>query len=338
MRPFIPFFFLLLAASATANFIGAEDAVAELPAGVGPFNPAPLLEKLEQATKEDTYTFAVFGDTKHAKGFSEKVVPFVAKTVNPGFVLTTGDMVQFGGPDYYARLTKEAGEEMKTRPWWPAIGNHECAAPVFNKKDEKDVPKNIDLGKEYFKKFYGLKCEYYSFTFRNAAFIALPWHYPKGETLKWLEDELKKYKDAGKLIFCFNHCPFYTVGAKTSVDVPGKPTEVTALFEKYGVLAVFSGHDHGYYRTARGGVPYVTSAGGGAELYELKRRAEAQPEDVYFGALEGKFLYVNGGKKTEKKYDVPQHFVCVVSVNGKQVTLKTVTVESEAWDEMVLAK
>ncbi|MCW8130664.1 MAG: metallophosphoesterase [Planctomycetota bacterium] len=345
-RPWMWVLAVVLCAAARAE----EPAIPPLPEGIGPFNPEPLMKKLEEDTKEDKFAFAVLGDTKHSKTFSGKVVPFVAQTVKPAFVLTTGDMVQFGGgstgPDYWSRLSKEAGEDMKARPWWPAIGNHEVGGgPILNKKDEKEIPKNIDLGRAYFKQFYGLKSDYYSFTFRNAAFIALPWRYPneKDGTQAWLEGELKKFKAEGKLIFCFNHCPFYTVGSKSPNDVPGKPTDVTKLFETYGVRAVFSGHDHGYYRTVRNGVLYATSAGGGAELYELKRRAEAQAEDVYFGvstAKDGakKYLYVHGEKKAEKTYDEPQQFLCVISVDGPRATMKTLTVAGEVWDEVELAK
>ena len=47
-----------------------------------------------------------------------------------------------------------------------------------------------------------------------------------------------------------------------------------ALFEAYGVRAVFAGHDHAYERMERRGVRYFVSGGGGAPVY---RRAELLP-------------------------------------------------------------
>lgn len=327
-----------------------------VPPQAGPFDPASLMAKLSERIQEDKFSFAVLGDTKHAPAFTQKVIPYVSETLNPDFVLTTGDMVQIGGgdngPGFWEKLSLEAGAEMKRRPWWPAIGNHELAGDPRDKLSGKSAAekqaaaaRNEATAKELFKKFYRLPEVYYSFGFRNAVFIALPWQYPKGEVLTWLERELQKAKDAGKSIFVFNHCPFYTVGHKTQAHLPGKPNETTALYDKFGVLAVFSGHDHIYYRTIRNGVTYVTSAGGGAELYALERRAEALPEDVYYGQNEAQdatadeqYVYVNGVTKKTRKTPKAEQFLCLIQVNGKSVTLKTFSISGEVWDELVLSK
>jgi hypothetical protein len=143
-----------------------------------------------------------------------------------------------------------------------------------------------------------------------------------------------------------NHLLFYTVGSKNTTDVPNKETPVTALFKKYGVTAVFSGHDHGYYRTVRNGIPYFVSAGGGAAIYAGKRIKEALPEDVYYNAVAD--TYVNGkatqyvlhrGTATPDKLTTdPDQFMCVVDVEGDAINCFTVTVKGEKWDEIQLSK
>jgi hypothetical protein len=257
-----------------------------------PFDPKPLMDKVAQRVRTDKYRFAVLGDVKHASNFPA-LLRVIEEDIVPDFCLTTGDMVQSGGgkvgPGYWEKLSLDNGDTFRKRPWWPAIGNHEIGgSPIITRAeldDDDDIlAKNQDSGIENFKKFYNLERDYYSFSFRNAVFIALPFKYPKGESEKWLEAELKKAKQDGKLIFVFNHCPFYTIGNKSKREVPNEKTPITDLFEKYGVVGVFSGHDHGYYRTVRGGIPYVISAGGGARIYPAMRLDEALPEDViYFG-------------------------------------------------------
>src|SRR5262249_61791186 len=52
----------------------------------------------------------------------------------------------------------------------------------------------------------------------------------------------------------------------------------TPIFERYGVDAVFSGHDHVYERSEKNGIRYFVSGGGGAPLYPRDPRAHS--EDV----------------------------------------------------------
>ncbi len=256
---------------------------------ISPFDPQPLMRKVEERIRTDKYRFAVLGDTKHATQFPA-LIKLLEEDYAPDFVLTTGDMVQSGagkvGPGYWEKLAIDTGSAMQKRPWWPAIGNHEVAGgPITSLRDldDEDLPKhNQAAGTENFKRFYNLKSDYYSFEFRNAVFIALPFKYPKGESETWLKAELQKARENKKLIFVFNHAPFYTVGAKSKYEIENKETNITRLFREYGVLAVFSGHDHGYYRTVREGIPYLISAGGGAKIYPATRLKEALPEDVYY--------------------------------------------------------
>jgi hypothetical protein len=323
------------------------------PEGVAPFDPKPLMTKVEERVKEDKYRFAVVGDSKHAKSFPA-LLQYLDKELKPDFVLSTGDLVRTGGgkpgPAEWGTLAKEGDDAFRARPWWPVVGNHEISGTPAKKTahdDDAELPENeagSADGKENFKRFYNLEKDYYSFTFRNAVFIALPFPWPKDESEQWLTEELKKASAAKKRIFVYNHNPFFTVGSKTKKDYPNKENDITKLFSEQGVCAVFSGHEHIYYRTIRGGVPYIISAGGGATLYALTRKSEALPEDVYYGIDPGslpkkKYYYHNGaGGGPDRLADQPDQYAVVVDVNGPKVTMRTVTAKGEKWDELTLAK
>lgn len=325
------------------------------PPGIAPFDPKPLMDKVNERLKTDKFRFVVLGDAKHAKTLPA-FLKYLDEKLNPDFVLTTGDMVSSGGgdigPGYYEMLSAEAGAEMRKRPWWPAIGNHELRGGAITGRDalvedSEQLQKNQAQGEANFKKFYNLEDDHFSFTCRNSYFIALPFRYPTGKHIEWLEAELKKASDGKKHIFIFNHAPFFTVGLKTVKEIPNKETEVTALFQKYGVKAVFSGHDHGFYRTVRSGIPYMTSAGGGAKIYPGLRIKEALPEDVYyygdpktfqFGAKEPKYILHRNDGTPDKITDTPDQFMCVVDVDGDSINCFTITPKGEKWDEIQLSK
>jgi hypothetical protein len=174
----------------------------------------------------------------------------------------------------------------------------------------------------------------------SARFIALDWPAPDAAGRAWLERQLEGAR--GRLIFVFQHNLYYTVGSQSRVK--NAPDAVTRLFTRYGVTAVFQGHDHGYYRTRRAGVWYITSAGAGAQIYRLNRFREALPDDVFYGAAptEGSpvgtrkyWLHRPGGQ--DRTFYSPQHFVVVVDVNGRRVTARAVTSTGEELDALVLS-
>lgn len=296
-----------------------------------PYNPEPLMKELKakKGKKPVKMHFLVFGDSKGSKYFPDVLKR--ADSLKPDFCITTADLVNRGGglsgKIDYKKLDSMGGWFMRKYPMWPTVGNHEEAGG--------------DDSIENFSNFFGMKKTMYSFNYGNAKFIALPW--PKlnedPKKLKWLEKELKRAK--GKHIFVYRHRPHYTVGSKSYHDVDGKETEVTKLYDKYNVVAVFSGHDHIYYRTRRGGTNYIISAGAGAPIYHLKRENDAIKGDVYYGKrldneiTEGRapFKFFTSDETTADLQEA-MYYVVSVKIDGDQVSIEMIDQKTgKVWDK-----
>ena len=298
---------------------------------MNPYNPEPLMEQLksEKGKKVKKMHFLVFGDSKGSKYFPEVLKR--ADSLNPDFCITTADLVNTGGgirgKNDYEKLDAMGGWFMRKYPMWPTVGNHEESGG--------------DDGIENFSNFFGMKKVMYSFEYGNAKFIALPW--PKvsedPEKIKWLKKELRKAR--GKHIFVYRHRPYYTVGSKSYKDVDGVETEVTKLFDKYKVTAVFSGHDHIYYRTKRNQTSYIISAGAGATIYRLKREKDAIQGDVYYGKRSGgergkdvsPFKFQSADGKTTDIQEA-MYYVLSVKIDGKKVSIEMIDQKTgKVWDK-----
>lgn len=300
-----------------------------------PFDPRPLMTAVKQRVGNGPFRFAVFGDSKNNAPFWG-LLRFVDRQ-KPDFVLTTGDLVDRGGGGQGAReydtLAAKGGWFMRKYPTWPVAGNHELSG------GSTDASTN-------FERFFGMSPGRYAFTCGRARFIALEWPAPAGEgsgtggaTEAWLERELSSAGDGPRFIFLHNL--FYTIGSKA--EPQNRPTALTRLFTRYHVTAVFQGHDHGYYRTRRDGVWYVTSAGAGAPIYTLNRLETALPDDVYYGrAPAGQSTapigdyWLHGPDRRNRIYPRPQTFAVFVTVEGDKVTARTVAADGEEWDRFTL--
>lgn len=299
-----------------------------------PYNPKPLMKQLKakKGRNPESIHFLVFGDSKGSKYF-----PHVLKradSLKPDFCITTADLVNKGGgangKTDYEKLDAMGGWFMRKYPMWPTVGNHE----------ESGGDDSIDN----FSNFFGMKKVMYSFTYGKAKFIALPWPKIKEDPkkLKWLEKELKAAR--GKHIFVYLHRPYYTLGSKPYHDVEGTETEVTKLYDKYNVVAVFSGHDHIYYRTKRNGTNYIISAGAGAPIYRLKRENDAIEGDVYYGKrlqyeIKGntsafKFHAEDG---TETDLQDAMYYVVSVKIENEKVSIEMIDQKTgKVWDKAIL--
>lgn len=309
-----------------------------IPEAKGPFDPRPQMAKLTAKHKNNNKMhFLVFGDSKHSPKL--QTVLKRADALTPEFAITTADLVKSGGGTQgildYKKLEKEAGWFFNKYPTWPSVGNHELS----KKNNDKSLPEHEIDGYDQFASFFGIDEFKYSFVYGNATFIALDW--PKIEKdspdYQWLENTLKAAQ--GSHIFIYKHRPYYTVGSKKQGDVEGKSTAVTKLFSKYNVAAVFSGHDHTYYRTKRDGVYYIVSAGAGASIYKLKRIAEAIEGDVYYGyntegsKQKGEQYLFHDEQGKDITFNEPMYFVSSVDINGESITIKMIqAANGKVWD------
>ena len=299
-----------------------------------PYNPEPLMEELKsrKGEKVKKMHFLVFGDSKGSKYFPDVLKR--ADSLDPDFCITTADLVNTGGgirgKKDYKKLDAMGGWFMRKYPMWPTVGNHEESGG--------------DDGIENFSNFFGMNEVMYSFEYGNAKFIALPW--PKvsedPEKIKWLKKELRKAR--GKHIFVYRHRPYYTVGSKSYKDVDGIETEVTKLFDKFKVTAVFSGHDHIYYRTKRNKTSYIISAGAGASIYRLKRENDAIQGDVYYGKRTGseidknvsRFKFKSADGKTTDIQEA-MYYVLSVKIDGKKVSIEMIDQKTgKVWDKAII--
>lgn len=211
---------------------------------------------------DESFSFVVFGDSRSNVDMHRAVVERVRREV-PDFILGTGDQVNEGGvqADWQQFFDIER-ELLKDNVLYPSLGNHDRQGPrrsADNFKKYFATPQNSPEPERY-----------YAFTYGNSRFLVLDSNsssFALTDQTAWLTRELERAASdkAIRHIFVSMHHPPY------SVSLHGGQPELremwTPIFEKYGVDAVFSGHDHVYGRAEANQVNYFVSGGGGAPLY-----------------------------------------------------------------------
>ena len=229
------------------------------------------------ASKSDDFDFVVFGDSRIAAPGAPipeayKRILTECELINPDLMFHTGDLI-FG----YGETPKELEREYADlRPLKP-----DTDAKIYY------VPGNHDyhdyLSTKYFKKMTGEEKEYFSIEHKGVKFIILNTELfgeagrIVGDQFNWLKQELENGQD-DRAIFVFMHRPLfsspYSFGEREDRDALLNPLKseqekldrqaLLDLLVKYHVTAVFSGHEHLYYRTDYRGIPFITVGGGGA--------------------------------------------------------------------------
>jgi predicted MPP superfamily phosphohydrolase len=249
--------------------------------------------------KPDSLKFAIIGDSgtgsKSQYSVADKLVASRAKFPYE-FVLMMGDNLYIGSD---AKDFQKAFE-VPYKPlldagvkFYAALGNHDNPNERFYK--------GFNMNGE---RFYTFKPKL------GVRIFALDSNYMDKPQLVWLEKELAASGSDWKI--CFFHHPIYSSGGAHGSDLQLR-TLLEPLFLKYGVDAVFAGHEHFYERIKpQKGIYYFTS-GGAAKLRE---------GDV--GATE----------LTAKKFDTGYHFMLIELVkdtlNFQVITEQSKTVDSGA--------
>jgi len=215
-------------------------------------------------------TFVVYGDTRSSSDAHRQLVERIRAEV-PDFLLGTGDLVDDGAVrSQWQTFFEVEGPLLADNVFYPALGNHdrqgrarsaEAYRARFALPEGGTDPERV-----------------YAFTYGPARFLVLDSNsasFALTDQTAWLERELAAARqDPGiRHVFVVMHHPPY------SISIHGGQRDLrerwTPLFEKYGVAAVFSGHDHCYERAEANGVRYFVSGGGGAPLYARGKRIAA---------------------------------------------------------------
>lgn len=216
------------------------------------------------------FSFIVLGDSRSNAEAHRRVIERVDQEV-PDFILGTGDMVDEGArQDQWQTFFDVERELLADNVYFPSVGNH----------DRQGRGRTADTYRSFFSvpDNGGDSERYYAFSYANARFLVLDSNAHSfsltGQT-SWLERELMSARQDERVRHVFvvmHHPPF-------SISLHGGQRDLrerwTPLFEKYGVTAVFSGHDHVYQRAEKNGLRYFVSGGAGAPLYPRSPRASA---------------------------------------------------------------
>jgi hypothetical protein len=236
-------------------------------------------------------TFIVTGDNRPAGRGAPQ--PRVLGTIfdeislfRPALVLWSGDTV-YGYCDTRAELEAEydgffAAAKRSGVPLFNSTGNHEIHNGQVCPNTTGPLcgpPCSQEVFRERFGTTYG------SFDFSGVHFISLDTAVPDhedeitGEQLDWLKQDLEKNKGA-RAIFVFCHTEFYSSPTIDPDEGSGHPSvknrwELQDLFRRYPVKAVFTGHEHVYWREPpeqHDGITYFVAGGAGAPVYATPER------------------------------------------------------------------
>ena len=216
-----------------------------------PFVGSKTAPATEQTTSENSFSFAIIGDTQrftagNSNGNFQKVAAKI-KAMDPALVFAVGDLVSSCDGNSkcsakYADWKKVVGTLLPKT--YATQGNHDRTGDDKTDNTWRDSFTFPTNGPSDFSE------QAYSFDFKNSHFVVLDSDKPKehlvnGDQRAWLEKDLAVNKKED--IFVFFHEPAYPTGAKISESLDKEPGERDALWQilkKHNVTAVFNGHEH----------------------------------------------------------------------------------------------
>jgi len=269
-------------------------------ASAGAAAAAPL--KLSLPLKDGSVRFLVIGDTGTGSEKQHQLADVMTRyrEIFPyEFVLMMGDNM-YGGEK--AQDFKNKFENVYKRlhddkvKFYATLGNHD------------------ESNQRFYELFNMNGEEYYRFKKGNIAFYSLNSNYMDQKQIKWLEEQLAKDDSEWKIAF-FHHPP-YSSGGKHGSSL-GLREIVEPIFLKYGVNAVFAGHEHFYERLKpqKGIYYFISGAGGKLRSGDVK----------------------DNSPLTEKAFDKDMSFM-LLEIAGDELHFQVISRTAETVDSGVLTK
>jgi predicted MPP superfamily phosphohydrolase len=240
---------------------------------------------------------AIFGDSQHNETIRRRVVHAIL-AVKPSVVFSAGDNVDNGNDPKQWELYNDINEPLiKATDYFTALGNHEEESSLC---------------------FLNYPClnhkRWYSVEREGIHFIVLDSNSNLrvgSDQFNWLVSDLNSIKGDVKFKIVIFHHPIFDVGFHRPDAKKLKPI-LLPLFQKYGICAVFSGHDHNYQRFNYEGIYFIVTGGGGGNLYFRLRTSP----------------YL---QKFVKAY----HF-CLLSPGADLIRVKVIGIDSRTIDEFTI--
>ena len=265
---------------------------------VGSSTSSPV--KVTLPLKDGSVRFMVVGDTGTGSNKQNELAALMVRyrEVFPfEFALMMGDNLYQGesAEDYKTKFEDVYKKLLDDKvQFYATLGNH-------------------DESNQRFYKYFNMNGEeYYRFKKGNVAFYSLNSNYMDKKQLKWLEDEL--VKDTSEWKICYFHHPPYSSGGKHGSETKLREV-VEPIFLKYGVNAVFAGHEHFYERIKpqKGIYYFISGAGGKLRSGDVKK----------------------GSPLTEKAFDKDMSFM-LLEIVGNQMHFQVISRTGETVDAGVL--
>ena len=274
--------------------------------------------------------FFVYGDTRsdmvnHDLNSQAMIADYMADPDFQTLTMFTGDHVTFGAYEaswqgsFFSSTTTNIRKRMAEVPFISCLGNHELYYNNYSGMDHATT-----LYGKYFP-YPFVERRYWSFDYGPMHVVVMdqyPDYYvmlpPNGfldtEQMNWVEQDLMSTDKPWKIIIM--HEPGWSCEGNSS-GYPHPNNEdvqnlLQPLCEQYGVQIVFAAHNHYYARACKNGVYHITTAGGGAPLYEV----------------EEEFPNVINTNKV--------HHYCKVEIEGESMSVKAITPDGDVIDEFII--
>jgi 3',5'-cyclic AMP phosphodiesterase CpdA len=263
---------------------------------------APRADDFKFPLKPNSVRFAAIGDM----GTGDEPQSQVAQRMMQARQTFPFEFVIMLGDNLYGSHRAQDFEKKFSIPYKPlidagvnfyaALGNHD------------------DPSEKFYKLFNMNGANYYTFKKGNVHFFVLDSNYMDAKQLAWLEKELQNARDKDWKI-CYFHHPLYSSARKH-----GPATDLRLLIEplfiKYGVNAVFAGHEHVYERIKpQNGIYYFTEGSSG---------------QLRSGGLNRSAITANG-------FDTDQAFL-LLEIAGDEMYFEAMSRAGNVFDSGVLAK
>jgi predicted MPP superfamily phosphohydrolase len=197
----------------------------------------------------DSLRFAVIGDN----GTGEKAEHDVGAQMHAARTTFPFEFVIMLGDNLYGRQQTEDFVDKFEKPYASILA---AGVPFYAALGNHDDPKN-----RFYKGFNMDGQRYYTFAKRDVRFVVFDTNRMDGTQLAWIEETLKNATEPWKI--CYFHHPLYSDAGRHGPDVEMR-VMLEPLMVRYGVSAVFSGHEHVYERIKpQKGITYFVAGSGG---------------------------------------------------------------------------